>query len=222
MSWHTFKESEEYLVTEIVETLLEDMESGRVEDVKGKMPLIELFEKERNTSAIYTPFGSAWGSSPYNPNVWKRKNGEDLITGYRKPRSRKPFTAKTRKEVSYKTDGHCYSCGYKFKELSEIWIEHIIPFSLGGSDDIQNLLPGCRICNYTRQNFTPHQIQRMLSIGSILVREIDKQSKLGNDVLGFLKAEDQRREKNRKHKDQSFLVYESKPSTANKACEEIS
>jgi hypothetical protein len=217
MSWHPFKEFEKYPVSKIIEILLSDMESGRVEDVKGKMPLIELFEKEKEASATYTPFGSAWGSSPYNPNVWKNENGEDLITGYRKPRARKPFSPKTRKEVSEKTDGHCYSCGHKFQSLSEIWIEHIIPFSLGGSDEPQNLLPGCRICNYTRQNFTPHQIQRMLSIGSVLVREIDKETNLGSEVLDFLKSEDDRRAKKRKHKDQSFLVYKSKPSSANKA-----
>lgn len=147
----------------------------------------------------------------------EKKNGDDLITGYRKPRARKPFSPKTRKEVAAKTDGHCYSCGHKFESLSEIWIEHIIPFSLGGSDEVHNLLPGCRVCNYTRQNFTPHQIQRMLSIGSVLVREIDKKSALGEEVLDFLKSEDARREKKRKHKDQSFLVYESKPKGANQS-----
>jgi hypothetical protein len=171
------------------------------------MALLELFEPHKEASAIFTPCGSAWGQSPYNPNVWKREDGEDLIEGFRRPRARKPFSLKTRLEVMAKTGGHCYSCGEKFNDPSEVWIEHIIAFSVGGSDELDNLLPGCHICNYTRQNFTPHQIKRILSIGSVMVREIDKETEFGNAALNFLEKEDARRTAKRKHQDQSFLVY---------------
>jgi hypothetical protein len=209
MSWHPFTANQAYLVTQILKVLYRDLETGRVQDVYGKIPLLELFEEHKDESAIFTPFGGAWGQSPYNPNVWKKDNGEDLIQGYRKPRARKPFPLKTRLAVMEKTAGHCYSCGEKFNDPSEVWIEHVIAFSAGGSDELDNLLPGCRICNYTRQNFTPHQIKRILSIGSVMVREIDKESAIGNDALTFLEKEDVRRASKRKHENQSFLVYKS-------------
>jgi hypothetical protein len=207
MSWHPFKKGVEYSVDEIVSVLKRDIERERVHDVKGKYPLIELFAAQRGGRAVFTPFGGAWGISPYNPNAWLRPDGQDLIPGYRQPRRRKPFTAKVRAEILKKTAGHCYSCGYLFASESEVWIEHIIPFSVGGSNELENLLPGCRICNYTRRDFTPHQIQRILCIGAALMREVDKESPIGNSVLAFLQSEEVRRSANRKHKDYGFLVF---------------
>jgi 5-methylcytosine-specific restriction endonuclease McrA len=207
MSWHSFQKGVRYPVLQIIQELTDDLESGRVSDVDGKTPLIELFEKVREQIAVYTPFGSGWDSSPYNPKVWKTEDDKDLISGYREGRSRKTFSQAVRKAVSDKTDGHCYSCGRKFNDVSEIWIKHIIAFSVGGSDELSNLLPGCRICNYTRQNFTPKTIQRILSIGSVMVRQIDKETPIGQETLSFLVQEDDRLAKSSKHKDQSFLVY---------------
>lgn len=208
MKWHPFIAGQEYPVSQIIEVLRQDIESGRLGLVNEKMQLLELYEPYRREKAIFKPFGGPWGNTPLNPNTWKKSDGSDLITGYRSPRARKPFSQKLRAEVMAKTDGHCYSCGQKFIAASEVWIEHIIAFSVGGSDTIENLLPGCRICNYTRQNFTPNQIQRILSIGSVLVREIDKQTTLGQNVLAFLRSEDLRRKARRKHADYGFLVFE--------------
>jgi hypothetical protein len=116
-----------------------------------------------------------------------------------------------------KTGGICYSCGYKFSDASEVWVEHIVAFSRGGSDDIENLLPGCPLCNYTRQNFEPHQIQRILSVGALLVREIDRQTAIGKDVLAFLRSEDKRRRAKRKNADYGFLVFEAHRADAKEA-----
>lgn len=209
MKWYPFKSGEEYPVSQVIDLLRKDAESGRLGDLTGKWQLIELYEPHQALTALFTPFGGTWGNSPYNPNAWKRADGSDLIPGYRQPRQRKPFSKQKRKAVMLKTNSHCYSCGQKFTDASKVWIEHIIAFSVGGSDDLENLLPGCRICNYTRQNFTPHQIQRILSVGSLLVREIDKQTKLGQEMLGFLKSEDIRRKAKRKHADYGFLIFES-------------
>ena len=80
MTWHKLEPNHEYRVSDIIELLLRDLESGRVKDVKGKMPLIELFEQKKNKVAVYTPFGSSWGTSPYNPNAWKTVDGDDTRT----------------------------------------------------------------------------------------------------------------------------------------------
>lgn len=215
MNWHPFVAGEEYLVEQVIDVLRKDIESGRLGFVDEKIKILELYEPYRSERAVFTPFGGSWGNTPLNPNTWKKPDGSDLVPNYRSPRKRKPFSKKLRADVMAKTDGHCYSCGHKFTDPSEVWIEHIIAFSVGGSSEIENLLPGCRICNYTRQNFTPNQIQRILSVGSVLVREIDKKTKVGTEVLTFLKSEDTRRRSKRKHKDYGFLVFEANQTEEN-------
>jgi hypothetical protein len=212
VKWHPFVAGEEYPVAQIIEVVRKDIESGRLGGVQDKLQLLELFEPHRSERAVFKPFGGTWGDSPRNPNAWKKTDGSDLIPGYRQPRARKPFTKKIRAEVMAKTNGHCYSCGHKFESPSEVWIEHIIAFSTGGSNTIENLLPGCRICNYTRSKHTPRKIQRILTIGSVLVDEIDRQTTLGKDLLAFLQATETRRRSKRKHADYGFLVIDAEAS----------
>ena len=67
------------------------------------------------------------------------------------------FTTDTRKKVYEKTNGHCYYCSYKLR-LSEndlsgnsniplMQIDHFIPKTLGGGNEIDNLFPSCNFCN---------------------------------------------------------------------------
>lgn len=49
-------------------------------------------------------------------------------------------------EVWLKTDGVCACCG-KPMPLSRRTIDHFIPKSKGGSDDMRNLVPLCKNCN---------------------------------------------------------------------------
>lgn len=211
MKRHPFESGKTYLVSDVIDVIYSDIESGRFSNVPEKIELLEQFKPYSHLTAIFTPFGGPWGNSPHNPNAWKREDGSDLIPGYRKHRQRRAFSQSMRKAVMAKTAGRCYSCGYKFTDVSEVWIEHIVAFSDGGSNEIDNLLPGCPLCNFTRQNYTPHKIQRILSIGASLVKEIDKGSAIGEQVLSFLKNEDARRRARRKHKDYGFLVFERQP-----------
>ena len=157
--------------------------------------------------AFFQPFSTAWGASPYNLSTWRKEDGSKLVANYRTERKRKVFSDKVRMQVLAKTGGYCYSCGDKFEDPGEIWIEHIIPFSAGGSDDIENLLPGCRICNWTRSNYSPHQIRRILSIGAVTVRQMDQNTDLGKAVYSFLESEDLRRSSARKTDHTGYLIY---------------
>jgi 5-methylcytosine-specific restriction endonuclease McrA len=208
MKRQPFEKGESYPVSQIIDVVLADIESGRFSHIPEKLELLEKFKPFSHLTAVFSPFGGPWGNSSHNPNAWKREDGSDLIPGYRQPRQRRSFSQSMRKAVMEKTAGRCYSCGHKFSDASEVWIEHIVPFSAGGSNEIENLLPGCPLCNFTRQNFTPRKIQRILSVGATLIREIDKDTPFGKQVLSFLREEDVRRRARRKHKDSSFLVYE--------------
>lgn len=53
---------------------------------------------------------------------------------------------KNRFEILKKTNFSCKYCGRKPPEV-ELELEHIIPKSKGGTDDMNNLVPACRDCN---------------------------------------------------------------------------
>lgn len=207
MSWHPFKIGEAYDVDLIISTLAKHLDSGRVRDVGDKSRLIGLLEPYRGQKAFFHPFSSGWGASPYNLSTWRTDNGTKLVCNYKAERRRRSFSKKIREQVVAKTGGYCYSCGEKFTDLSEIWIEHIIPFSVGGSDELENLLPSCKICNWTRRNYSPHQIRRILSVGAVAVKQIDRQTELGRNLYAFLESEDMRRAAARKTKSAGYLIY---------------
>ena len=78
------------------------------------------------------------------------------------------------------------------------WIEHILPHSREGSDDIVNLLPSCRLCNFVRGNSDPIEVRKMLNIGYALAPEVRKKTKLGIEVSDYLERREARLAKNRK------------------------
>lgn len=59
---------------------------------------------------------------------------------------RKKFSNQERNFVYQKTDGHCYLCG-EFVEFDFFEIEHRIPISKGGTNDLSNLFCSCHCCS---------------------------------------------------------------------------
>lgn len=72
----------------------------------------------------------------------------------------KPFSAKIRRYVFEKTQGHCAYCGNRIS--LDFHIDHIIPASRGGSDDIENLVPSCQLCNLTKNDRTDEEFRYFL------------------------------------------------------------
>lgn len=60
------------------------------------------------------------------------------------------MTAKIRKTIYEKYDGHCAYCGRKIK-IEEMQIDHFRPKNAGGDDDLENLMPSCRRCNHYKR-----------------------------------------------------------------------
>lgn len=114
-------------------------------------------------------------------------------------RKRKSFSKKARADILSRTDFRCYSCGLPMKMEDDWWIEHILPHSHKGSDDVTNLLPSCRLCNFVRGNRPPEEVRKMLLVGYALMPEIRKGTPLGKSVEEHLEKRERRLAKARKH-----------------------
>ena len=55
-----------------------------------------------------------------------------------------------RQQVYNKYNGHCAYCGCEL-EYKNMQVEHIKPQRVGGTDDIENLIPTCRLCNHYKR-----------------------------------------------------------------------
>ena len=55
-----------------------------------------------------------------------------------------------RQQVYNKHNGHCAYCGCEL-EYKDMQVEHIKPQRVGGTDDIENLIPTCRLCNHYKR-----------------------------------------------------------------------
>lgn len=67
-----------------------------------------------------------------------------------------------RRKIYDKCGGHCAYCG---KELAykDMQVDHIIPRYNGGTDDYNNLLPSCRMCNFRKGTYSIEQFRRELN-----------------------------------------------------------
>lgn len=48
-------------------------------------------------------------------------------------------------------------CAYCGEENFPLTVDHVIPVSRGGSDELENLAPACMPCNREKLNFTPDE-----------------------------------------------------------------
>ena len=81
------------------------------------------------------------------------------------------------------------------------WVEHVIPHSLGGSNDSDNLLPSCRLCNSVRSNHTPEYVRQILFLGSVIIREVNCHSPLGIAINECVRLREKRLASKRKYPD---------------------
>lgn len=72
------------------------------------------------------------------------------------------MSVKLKSTVYRKTNGHCAYCGNGLDPFYGWEIEHMIPRSRGGSDDLANLVPACTRCNRLKGTRTPHEFKGRL------------------------------------------------------------
>ena len=75
---------------------------------------------------------------------------------------RKKFSNQERLRVYQKTEGHCYLCG-EFVEFDFFEIEHRVPISRGGTNDLSNLFCSCHCCNQIKQDIYPADFMEKIS-----------------------------------------------------------
>jgi hypothetical protein len=66
-------------------------------------------------------------------------------------------------EIFNKTGGKCYFCGVELNRL-RFDIDHDIPKSKGGSDDIDNLNPSCKPCNLSKGAISIEEYRKQLKV----------------------------------------------------------
>jgi hypothetical protein len=63
-----------------------------------------------------------------------------------------------RELVYQKYDGHCAYCGRKLV-MKDMQVDHIVSRYNAGTDDLDNLNPSCRMCNFRKQTYTIEQFR---------------------------------------------------------------
>lgn len=86
-------------------------------------------------------------------------------------RTRKPLPKSVRELVYNKYGGHCAYCGCEL-EYKDMQVDHIIAVGRGGTNDVDNLLPACRQCNYDKHERTIERFRERLS--KELYRSLDR------------------------------------------------
>ena len=75
---------------------------------------------------------------------------------------RKSFTQSERTSIYDKNHGRCAICG-RYVPFADFTVDHIIPISKGGTNNMDNLQCACKICNMIKQDILPEDLMEKLS-----------------------------------------------------------
>lgn len=102
------------------------------------------------------------------------------------------FQRKTREQVYAKCNGHCAYCGCEL-EMKDMQVDHVYArygCTVEGVDELDNLMPSCRQCNFYKSAYSLDGFREMLM--NVLPKSIEKlfQVKIGMKY-GYLKKGEQ-------------------------------
>lgn len=75
---------------------------------------------------------------------------------------RKPLSKQIRQQVYDKCHGHCAYCGCDLA-YKDMQVDHILAVGRGGTNELDNLLPACRQCNYDKHEMTVERFRKRIS-----------------------------------------------------------
>ena len=135
----------------------------REEEVKGVLDSLVRSLRLRQHTDFSRGFDGPWTpdrfgyslilSDPYidehlTPGI--REGGEEDSTPPLRPirtkTNRHPISARLRLKVYARSQFRCSYCGISVSD-SELTVDHVVPISKGGTNDIENLRAACRTCN---------------------------------------------------------------------------
>lgn len=103
--------------------------------------------------------------------VEQRNLRNKLVRNHNGKLKRKTYSQTTRKMLYNNACGCCQLCGRKIL-YSDASLDHIIPLSLGGIDDVSNLQIACVPCNRLKSNVLPETF--VDKITSIFMFQMEK------------------------------------------------
>lgn len=152
----------------------------------GWLPLKEdvafsLRKSEREIERIVTDLDAAglldWDAERdrYRPHNWDKRqyksddSGAERVRRYREKRKQSGLPALS--DYSRFRDGliardgcRCVYCG----SLDNLVVDHMVPVTLGGTDDIDNLALACRACNSGKAGRTPEMAKMAVTVTTAL------------------------------------------------------
>lgn len=75
---------------------------------------------------------------------------------------RRKLSKAKRQQVYEKCKGHCAYCGCEL-EYKNMQVDHVKPLRIGGADELSNMLPACRICNYYKSTLDAEGFRKYLA-----------------------------------------------------------
>lgn len=79
-----------------------------------------------------------------------------------------------KRQIHDRQGGLCAYCG-RHRNIKYMTVDHIIPLSKGGTDDIDNLQCTCKMCNYLKGDMLPSEFTAF--IRCILIHSVEIERK---------------------------------------------
>lgn len=89
----------------------------------------------------------------------------------RKKKKRRKYGEDVRKMIYNKADGRCQLCGRKIAYI-EMTLDHVVPFAMGGADEVENLACTCKSCNQFKGSILPDDFFERIT--TIFLHQMEK------------------------------------------------
>lgn len=88
-----------------------------------------------------------------------------------KKKNRKHYSADVRKMIYNNAGGRCQLCGRQIVYI-EMTLDHVVPFAMGGADEVENLSCTCFTCNQFKGSILPDDFFERIT--TIFLHQMEK------------------------------------------------